>query len=337
MLVAKAGRTNGIQMTLHQLRIFLSVAQATSLTRASKQLGLAQPSLSKQLASLEESTGARLFDRVHNRMVLTDAGRLLLHHAQGVIKAIDEAEAGLREFTSGRRAIIRIAGLNSVIKALVPDALRRCGGPASGLEVDIHEAAPGEVIEMLYSRQAHIGLIAAGTVAQASIGFRQVPVVDDPYVFAVPSAIDLGSLENLDEAPDDVVRALNSCIQFHFGTQHTLRVQQWYQRILPSHRLVAHCRTYEVALGLVRSGFGVSLVPALTAFLVEGSLEGIELFATDHGHRSTVALLPDQYLRLAPYKGFVEALQLAGRNVAMPPIRPMPRLIERAREQTTLA
>jgi len=319
-------------MTLHQLRIFLAVAQASTLTRASKQLGLAQPSLSKQLASLEDSVGARLFERAHKHMVLTDAGRLLLHHAQRVIKGVDEAEAGLREFTTGKRAIIRIAGLNSVIKALVPDALQRCGGLASGIEVDIHEAAPGEVVEMLYARQAHIGLIAAGTVAQASIGFRQIPVAEDPYVFAVPSAIDLGAIGSLDDAPADVLRVLNSCIQFHFGTQHTLRVQQWYQRILPSHRLVAHCRTYEVALGLVRSGFGVSLVPALTAFLVEGSLEGIDLYATDHGHRKTVALLADQYLRLAPYKGFVEALKLAGRNVALPPIRPMPQLIKDARK-----
>ncbi len=104
-------------MTLHQLRIFLAVAQAATLTRASKQLGLAQPSLSKQLASLEENVGARLFERAHKRMVLTDAGRLLLFHAQRVIRGIDEAEAGLREFTSGKRAVIRIAGLNSVIKA----------------------------------------------------------------------------------------------------------------------------------------------------------------------------------------------------------------------------
>jgi DNA-binding transcriptional LysR family regulator len=320
-------------MTLHQLRIFLAVAQASTLTRASKQLGLAQPSLSKQLAGLEESIGARLFERAHKRMVLTDAGRLLLHHAQHVIKGIDEAEAGLREFTNGKRAIIRIAGINSVIRALVPDALQRCGGAASGIEIDIHEAAPGEVVEMLYARQAHIGLIAAGTVAEASIGFRQIPVVEDPYVFAVPSAIDLGSLTNIDKAPADVMLVLNNCIQFHFGTQHTLRVQQWYQRILPSHRLVAHCRTYEVALGLVRSGFGVSLVPALTAFLVEGSLDGITLYTTDHGSRKTVALLADQYLRLAPYKGFVEALKLAGRNVALPPIRPMPRLIKDARKR----
>lgn len=319
-------------MTLHQLRIFLAVVQSSTLTRASKQLGLAQPSLSKQLAGLEDSVGTRLFDRSHNRMVLTDAGRVLLRHAQSVLREIDEAEAGLREFTAGKRAIVRIAGLNSVIKALLPDALMRCGGSSSGLEVDIHEAAPGEVLEMLYSRQANIGLIAADSVAQSSVGFRQIPIVEDPYVFAVPSSIDLGAVADMNSAPPDVKRVLNSCIQFHFGTQHTLRVQQWYQRVLPSHRLVAHCRTYEVALGLVRAGFGVSLVPALTAFLVEGSLDGINLFATDHGKRRTVAILADQYLRLAPYKGFVEALLVAGRNVVLPPILPMPHLIKSACE-----
>jgi len=320
-------------MTLHQLRIFLTVAQSSTLTRASKQLGLAQPSLSKQLAGLEDSVGTRLFDRGHNRMLLTDAGRVLLRHAQSVLREIDEAEAGLREFAAGKRAIIRVAGLNSVIKALLPGALMRCR--SFGLEVDIQEAAPGEVLEMLYSRQVHIGLIAADSVAQASVGFRQVPIVEDPYVFAVPSSIKLAAMADMSSASVDAARILNSCVQFTFGTQHTLRVQQWYQRVLPSHRIVAHCRTYEVALELVRAGFGVSLVPALTA--ARGSLDGIELFATDHGSRRTVAILADQYLRLTPYKQLVEALQIAGRNVVLPPISPMPRLIESAREAATPA
>jgi DNA-binding transcriptional LysR family regulator len=324
-------------MTLHQLRIFLTVAQSSTLTRASKQLGLAQPSLSKQLAGLEESFGTSLFDRGHNRMVLTDAGRVLLRHAQSILREIDEAEAGLREFAAGKRAIVRVAGLNSVIKALLPDALMRCGGSSSGLEVDIQEAAPGEVLEMLYSRQVHIGLIAADSVAQASVGFRQVSIVEDPYVFAVPSSINLGSMTDLNSAPADVGRVLNSCIQFNFGTQHTLRVQQWYQRVLPSHRIFAHCRTYEVALELVRAGLGVSLVPALTAFPAQASLDGIKLFATDHGSRHTVAVLPHQYLRLTPYKELVEALQAAGRSVELPPILPMPPLIESACERAHLA
>jgi DNA-binding transcriptional LysR family regulator len=318
-------------MTLHQLRIFLSVAQSSTLTRASKQLDLAQPSLSKQLAGLEESVGARLFDRSHNRMTLTDAGRVLLRHAQSVLREIDEAEAGLREFAGGKRVIVRLAGLNSVIKALLPAALMHCRGSAN-LEVDIQEAGPADVLEMLYARQIHIGLIAADSVAQASVGFRQVPIAEDPYVFAVPSAIKLGTMTDLSAAPAEVTRVLNSCVQFNFGTQHTLRVQQWYQRVLPSHRIVAHCRTYEIALELVRIGFGVCLVPALTALSHGSALPGIELYATDHGTRHTVAILADQYLRLAPYKQLIEALKLAGRDVPLPPISPKPLLIEAAAE-----
>jgi DNA-binding transcriptional LysR family regulator len=261
----------------------MAVAQSSTLTRASKQLGLAQPSLSQQLAKLEESVGTRLFDRSHNRMVLTDAGQVLVRHAQAVLKEIDEAEASLRQFSSGKRSIIRIAGLTD-------------------------------------------------SVAQSSVGFRQVPIVEDPYVFAVPSSIGLGEVRELEAMPADARRVLNSCIQFHFGTPHTLRIQQWYQRVLPSHRTVAHCRTYEVALGLVHAGFGVCLLPALTAFLVEGALHGIDFFATDHGTRRTVAMVADQYLRIAPFKGFIEALQAAGRNIVLPPIKPWPELIEAAAE-----
>jgi DNA-binding transcriptional LysR family regulator len=245
-----------------------------------------------------------------------------------VLREIEEAEASLRQFGSGKRSIIRIAGLNSVVKAVLPDALNRCAAAGSDIEIDIHEAAPAEVLEMLYARQANIGLIAADSVAQSSVGFRQVPIVDDPYVFAAPSSLRLGKLRDLDAMPADARRILNSCIQFHFGTAHTLRIQQWYQRVLPAHRTVAHCRTYEVALGLVHAGFGVCLLPALTAFLVEGALDGIDFFATDHGTRRTVALVADQYLRIAPFKGFIEALQAAGRNIVLPPIRPWPEPIK---------
>src|SRR5258707_10650179 len=79
-------------MTLHQLRIFLAVAQTATLTRASKQLGLAQPSLSHQLARLEESVGTRLFDRARNRMELTDAGRVFLRHAQSIVPDASESD-----------------------------------------------------------------------------------------------------------------------------------------------------------------------------------------------------------------------------------------------------
>jgi hypothetical protein len=74
----------------------------------------------------------------------------------------------------------------------------------------------------------------------------------------------------------------------------------------------------------------VCLVPALTALEVAGTLDGIELYATDHGDRRTVAIIADQYLRLSPYKDLIEALQAAGRGLVLPPILPMPKLMTRA-------
>ena len=55
-------------ITLNQLRIFWAVAHGASLTRAAKQLGITQPSLSQQLAKLEQALGSRLFDRINNEL-----------------------------------------------------------------------------------------------------------------------------------------------------------------------------------------------------------------------------------------------------------------------------
>jgi hypothetical protein len=65
---------------------------------------------------------------------------------------------------------------------------------------------------------------------------------------------------------------------------------------------------------------------------VAGTLDGIELYATDHGDRRTVAIIADQYLRLSPYKDLIEALQAAGRSLVLPPILPMPKIMARAEE-----
>ena len=311
-------------MTLHQLRIFLAVAQLSTLTRAGKQLGLAQPTVSQQIARLEEDAGTRLFERVHNRMLLTDAGQVLLRHAQFILSELDEAESGMRAFAEGQRTIVRIAGLSSIIMAVLPQALKKLGAPQTGFEVDVHEAPPGEVLEMLYARRANIGLVAAESLADASIGFRRVPIIQDPYVFAAPASLDISDLTDPNLLAATTRRVLESCIQFHFGTQHTLRIQQWYQNFLPGHRIIAHCRTYDVALGLVRAGLGVCLLPALTSYLVAGNLDGVRLYAVDHGMRNTIALMPEQYARIEPYRSLVGAMQDVARDVILPPIGAAP-------------
>ena len=319
------------EMTLHQLRIFWAVAHAETLTKAAKQLGLTQPSLSQQLSKLEQTVGTRLFDRTPGQMTLTDAGQFLLRKAEYILSNVSEAADGLREFSDGMRATIRLAGLNSVLRVLLPPALKRLGNSFPGLEFDIHEAAPAEAIDLLYSRRVTVGLVAANSIASASVGFRQVPVASDPYVFAVPASIDLEGVADPDhELSEEQADILNSCIQFTFGTQHTRRVEQWYQQVLPHHRVVAQCRSYEVAMGMVQAGLGVCLVPALTAFDGKAMVEGVRLYRSAEPDRSLVALIPGQYERVEPYRSFLKALKEAGDAIDLGAVLDMPPFLNRA-------
>jgi len=323
---APARSRRASDITLHQLRIFWAVAHAETLTRAAKQLGLTQPSLSQQLSKLEGSVGARLFDRTPNQMALTDAGRFLLRKAEYILSNVEEAEEGLREFTEGSRATLRIAGINSALRVLLPPALASMQKDFPDVELDIHEVAPADALELLYGRRVNIGLLASNSIARASVGFHQTPIAEDPYIFAVPAGIDLSRVADPDNDLGPAEREIvNNCIQFTFGTQHTRRVQLWYSQMLPRHRLIAACRTYEMALAMVQAGLGVCLAPAFTAHAAGmPPPSGISFYRTAEVSRKLVALMPSQYARLEPYKSFIGALEVAGRKATLPDFLDIP-------------
>ncbi|MFO1184609.1 MAG: LysR family transcriptional regulator [Bauldia sp.] len=318
-------------MTLHQLRIFWAVAHAPTLTQAAKQLGLTQPSLSQQLSKLEESVGAKLYDRTGNQMTLTDAGRFLLRKTESILADIDEAESGVKGYGEGVRSTIRLAGISSVIRLLLPPALRRLDSKFPEIDLDVHEVAPPDTLEMLFGRRVTMGLVASNSVAQASVPFKQVPIAEDPYYFAVPKGIDLTRVNDPDADLPEAERAVvNRCIQFSFGTQHTRRVEEWYRQILPRHRLVAQCRTYEMALSMVQAGLGVCLVPAFTVQTASGPIGGIDLYATLQPPRAIVAVMPSQYVHAEPHVSLIGALREVAAEVKHPPVRPMPHFLNRA-------
>lgn len=323
-------------MTLHQLRIFWAVAHANSLTKASKQLGLTQPSLSQNLSKLEGVVGSRLFDRSGNQLELTDAGRFLLRKSEFILASVDEAVAGVQEIGKGTSGRIAIGGLNSVARLIVPDAFNRISKDYPDLDLDIHELAPQEAVELLYGRRLNIAILAANSIASASLSFHQVDVLADPYVLAVPSGIDLTNVSDVDaELPDDQRRVVNRCIQFNFGTQHTQRVAQWYRHVLPRHRLVAQSRTYELALSMVEAGVGVALVPALALRVGQSYPFDVSAFRTDLPERRIVALMPSQYVRVQPYGSFLQALQDSGKNVQLPEIEECPPFLTTAKSEAS--
>lgn len=91
-------------MTLQQLTYFLAAVEHGSFSAAAEALYIAQPSLSEQIRRLEHSLGVPLFVRTNRKLVLTEAGHLLLPRAQHVLVATNEAEEsvrGVRTLTGG--------------------------------------------------------------------------------------------------------------------------------------------------------------------------------------------------------------------------------------------
>lgn len=320
-------------ITLHQLRIFWSVAHAETLTRASKLLGLAQPSLSQQVSKLEASIGTQLFDRNRNQLSLTDAGKYLLRKSEFILASVDEALAGLQEFAEGQRGVIAVGALNSIARVILPRAMRQMTKVFPGVELDIHEVSPGEALDLLYGRRLTVALVAADSVARSAVSFRRFPVFRDPYVLAVPAGVDLSKTEDSwNDLPEADRRLLNNVVEFSFGTAHQRRMEDWFQTALPHHRIIGQARTYEVALSLVQEGIGVAVVPALTARIGGGEGEfAVDLYSADLDDREIVGLVPGQYARVEPFATFLAAVEQAGREITLPKVRPTPPFVSKLR------
>ena len=84
-------------MELHQLRYFCAVAETGSFSRAAEQSHVAQPSLSQQIAKLENELGARLFDRLGRSVRLTDLGKTFLPRARAVLRELEAARGDVVE------------------------------------------------------------------------------------------------------------------------------------------------------------------------------------------------------------------------------------------------
>src|SRR6266700_6189253 len=78
-------------LTIRQLRVFCTVAQLLSYTRAAEELGCQQPTVSALVAELEQATQLTLLEQRGKHLILTDEGRELYAHAQQVVTAADEA------------------------------------------------------------------------------------------------------------------------------------------------------------------------------------------------------------------------------------------------------
>ena len=121
----------------NQLRAFLETAEAGSLSAAARKLGLTQPTLSRQVAAIEQRLGVTLFERVGKAMVLTSTGLDLLEHARTMGSAAEELELTATGRSQAVEGVVSISASDAVAAYILPRAIQRIREAASGIVVEV--------------------------------------------------------------------------------------------------------------------------------------------------------------------------------------------------------
>lgn len=171
-------------MELHQLRYFIAVAEERHFTRAARLLGVAQPSVSKQIRLLEEELGTTLFHRTRGNVTLSTAGEAFLPWARQVVTDLASAVDEAREIGGLRRGRLRVGATPSITTAILPQALRRFHATYPGIELKLQEAGSRDLIREVNEGNLDLALVIL-PVSQRSL--ETVPLLREELVVAVVS------------------------------------------------------------------------------------------------------------------------------------------------------
>lgn len=172
---------------LRHLQAFRAVADQRSFGRAADVLGYTQGAVSQQVAALEKVVGMPLFRRPGGPrpVEITEAGRMLITHADevfGVLRRAADDLAGLRGGTRGR---LGIGAFQSVSVRLLPEVVQRLSAELPDLELDLFEVDDHEVlVERLHARSLDAVFLIDGV---ADHPWRQAELMVDPYVAIGPA------------------------------------------------------------------------------------------------------------------------------------------------------
>lgn len=294
------------------LRAFLEVAHHGSFTRAARTLGWTQSAVSRQISSLESALGgAPLFDRLPRGVRLTEAGRVLVPHAETVVEALHGAGrelAALREVAGGR---LRFGAFATADAGLVPQALAAFRARHPRVRVSREEGFTPGLLDRLTA--GHLDLAVVSTTGGASLdAFDLHHLLDESLYVAVPAGhelagggpVRLGRLADADwisgsARPEGTL--LDAALRQGFRPRVAHVVAEWTAK-----------------QGYVAAGLGVALVPALAAESVRPDV--VLLPVRDEGAPVRVVYAATVRGRTAvPAVGaFVEALRAAAGRIAWP-------------------
>jgi DNA-binding transcriptional LysR family regulator len=241
---------------LRHLAALEAVGRTRSFVAAARELGYTQSAISQQIAALERAVGQRLVERPGGprAVALTEAGTLLLRHADSIVAQLDAAEADMAALAEGAAGPLRVGIFQSVGARILPGLLRRFREAWPRVEVRVREETTAADL---------VGLVEHG---ELDLAFADLPLPDgpfewneilrDPYVLVVPKDDPLADRESAPPLRELAGRPLVTWRQL--GEPET-----FLRGRVPELDVVFRSDDNGTLMGLVAEGLGYAVVPQL--------------------------------------------------------------------------
>jgi DNA-binding transcriptional LysR family regulator len=260
-------------LDLRHLVALKTIADEGSFGRAAERLGYTQSAISQQIAALERIVGLRLIDRPGGprAISLTEAGRILLRHAEAIQARLLAARADMAALEAGDAGRLRVGTFQSVGARIIPTLLRRFSDSHPDVEILLRESQDeSELLAMIERGELDLTF---WTLPVAPGPYETVELLTDPYVLVVPAGSPLASLKRtptLKEIGLQPLIGFNRCSAMDQVESHLTSTGR-------APNIVFRSDNNGTVQGLVGAGVGLSVSPRLTVDEDDPSIEVVDL------------------------------------------------------------
>lgn len=244
------------RITLRQLEYFVAVAEAQSFRRAAERLGISQPTLTSQIASLESAIGARLFERSRGGTLLGALGRELVRDARRVLEELDGFVEHARTLAGGPGGTYRLGVARTVGPYLLPHVLLDIHRQYGAVQFYVREESPHVLEDALLVGEYDLILT---TLPIAMRELAHVSLCREPLKLVVPSEHRLATKTTIADADlaGEPVLAIEESHPLHS------QIQRLCERFGATLRRDYEGTSLDTLRQMVQLGMGLSFLPAL--------------------------------------------------------------------------
>ncbi|KGS30847.1 LysR family transcriptional regulator [Burkholderia pseudomallei] len=255
-----------MRFDLTDLRLFLHVCEAGSITGGAERAHMTLQSASERIRGMEEELGVPLLQRAKRGTRATEAGRALEHHARVVLQQIDHMRGELQQFGAGLRGHIRLLSNTAALSEYLPDALAEYLPRHPKLSVSVEERSSQEIVHAIRGKTADFGIVADSVGLD---GLEQMPFRED-WLIAV-AAVDhsLAARERVAFAElvdaDFIGMTDGSALQVHLADQAKVLGKRIDYRV--------QLKSFDAICRLIERGVGIGIVSRHAALRAQQTMQ----------------------------------------------------------------